>query len=680
MSCPYSFAERPTIDYHRALANNSHVRQLSRRMVKDSTSHPFTNAAAIQEFFDQNGHMVQASKDSARSESFTPKYYTCSSGMMEEYDGAKVRVLSQRIEERITSHVVQATAVVTGLPTINLDQASFNTGTYRIKTPGIYNFTSDVVFSANTLKNNNRADLPNSGDWFTALSIECDGLVVLQGNGKKFSQSTADAASSPTGAFSLITLGNALFAGALFGVGNANYPETVATGFRNANNIIISGFLFLTSSHFAIRGCMNDNVNISGCTFTDHQIGSISLQSATNLTIDLCLFNGSTSPVQVLIASSSGHTFKQILAQFVSMGIPGAADYLSGLNRYMAAKANQARFTTPQRQTSAHYAISLAAGVAPIFTFPNNGTENAVGTAIGGGYAGNNIRITNCLFTGFSCRPVEMVSIGTNIPTDPIGIPLSTLPLFGTAGSLEWKDAFDSTGAFNPNAFLQALTFVVSIIYSGLDAGTLSLLPSNAQTIFNSILTKNATQFFSNAAPIVGAGADLNPMKGLFGIRVVGCTNLVLEGLVMDTFENYGVLTNPTTLPGYSRVLQPHPLIRFRGNDSWFFDFEVCNGVTIRNCAVSRMKTGRGYSFGIDLPSEDSNVAISNVTITNVSSPNTVDTPTVHPGDTFGINVENETGPIAISNVVAIGLTAGGEVFPFPMASSTITLTNVRNL
>jgi hypothetical protein len=565
------------------------------------------------------------------------------------------------------------------LPTFKINQNSVRTGTYRIKTPGIYVFTSNVVFDANYTKAGaNRADLPLNGHWFAAISVECDGPVKFCGNGYKLSQSTNDMINDLPGAFSLILLGNSMFSGAFFATGNAIFPDS-SSNYIPAHNVKITGLKFGSCNHFGIRGSNNNNIRVTYCTFQDEQIGPISMQSPNGFTIDHCLFEGADEPVRVLNDQTTDFTLQNILAFLDSLSVPGAATYLANLNIYVA--ANPARFIKTQVITSAMYGIAISAGITPAFEFPVGTVEDEIARGLAGfpGYTppGTNIVITNCCFNNFISDPVEGVTIGTNIPRTTRETEVPLFPGLIVPTSIQWADAFDSGGSFAPNDFIKALAFVMAFLYPTLPPFITNVLPANALTVFNAILNDDGPTFFSNVSPIVGAGADFTHLKGLFGIRLIGLDGVKINNITMNKFNIKGARgIDPETLPGYQLLTNPQPIKRYTGGDLWFMAVETCQNISINKIYLKHAITDFGYCFGIHLAVDDSNVTVQNVVISYMSAPNTVESATTDTGDVFGITVEDNTGPILIKNAVIKNLTAGGEIIPFASASPTINLVN----
>lgn len=209
-------------------------------------------------------------------------------------------------------------------------------------------------------------------------------------------------------------------------------------------------------------------------------------------------------------------------------------------------------------------------------------------------------------------------------------------------------------------------------------AGLIPLYPTNSLAIFNSILTSDEAQFNANAAPIVSCQSDGTAnAKGLFGLRMIGANNLTMNNVKMENFNATGpVPINPSDLPGYSNLSATLPVTRSRGNDAWFASLEVCKNVTISNFDMADMTSVHGYTFGVHSAGDDANITITSSSLENMSSPNTIVTPTMDQGDVNGFTVDNNIGGVILQNLTTSNLVGGGNITPFATPSSTISVTN----
>jgi hypothetical protein len=484
------------------------------------------------------------------------------------------------------------------------------------------------------------------------------------------------------GTFANVLLGNNQFSGNIFGGGGSRFPDT--TSYVAANNVIVKNLKTIgMSSHFGIMGNNNDNIKIECCSVADCQVADVYMQSVQGFVMENTDLSGSTTPVFVFQEQTQLVLMNQQYPQLIAAGVPGAAEHFAALQAYVA--ANPARFNPPPAQypSSALYGLFMVPGPTAPYPFPMNAETVAASAALADGFRNGeynaNVRISNCKFSNFITSFDEIVAIGTNTSDPPSPVyPVATWPLiiFGLFGCIQWKDAFDTLGNFSPNAFLQALVFIMNYVYPSLGPAQ-GLVPTNSLLIFDSILNPDANKFFSNAAPIVSTQSDGTTAKGVFALRIIATKNAHLDHLKFHNVQSLGPAPIiPSTLPGYASVTLPQPVVRSRGNDAWFDSFEVCDNINYEYGKYKHIKSLHGYVFGIDLAGEDQNIKISKVNITDLSAPNTIETETMDLGDVFPFAVENEIGTIELKNVRTCDFEAGGEVLPFPSPSPTVILTN----
>lgn len=592
--------------------------------------------------------------------------------------GAK-RVLDSKRNLSVRNATVNGDLKVKGNFTANglfvMTQKDFDTGTLRITQPGTYRLVEDVVFNP-TLT---RADLPVNGFWFAAISIETDN-VVIEGNGFDIRLSDAYAAINPANVYTAILLGNNLFSGNLFGLNGSRYPDT--SSYVAANNVRINNLRVSYSSHFGIRGSNNTCVIIKYCSFENCLITSVSLQGPVQLEIDNCKFRGATIPPPSIAEQTTLLLLRQTLQTMITNNVPGSVAELAALNAWVA--ANPSRFVPTETFPSTLYGIFITTGAVAVFRFPMNSATNATSKFVAGGRDSENVKITNCEFRDFTISARELVTVGTNLPQPPNdppfpGLPLVVLPLsfLGAFAQLEWRDVFPS-GTFAPNAFAHAIAFMANWTYPQLDPGTQSALPPNTPQIITSVLTSNLGLFNANAAPVGGQNDQI--IKGLFGIRAIGVTNLWMDNIFMENFQSIGPSpVDPTTLPGYGSIT-PQPIVRNRMNDVWFTSVEVCENVKISNSYWDGITSAHGWVFGLDNPQETHNYMVENSLVENMSAPGAATSVVEPDGQVFAYTANNGIAGDVFINVTTENLSATGGVTHFPTPSPTITLINAVQL
>lgn len=178
-----------------------------------------------------------------------------------------------------------------------LSQSDFESGTYRITTPGLYVLCEHIVFNPSTppdLQPTRYGHPAYSMGYFAALTIECDG-VILNLNGHTMQQSYEHYFTQRF--FSLIELANSPFVlgqgpGTLNTTDNANHALTPAT-----NCLILNGTLGL-SSHSAVHGNNNRNVVLQNLCLTQFEVAGVQLNGVHHAYVeDVQMTSITTAPL-----------------------------------------------------------------------------------------------------------------------------------------------------------------------------------------------------------------------------------------------------------------------------------------------------------------------------------------------------------------------------------------------
>ena len=160
---------------------------------------------------------------------------------------------------------------------IPLAQVDFVSGSYRITKPGYYYFVEDIFFNPDPVQEQTRTDKPQIGAWFTALSIECDN-VVIDLNTKTFAVDNAFLESQKLKVFSLIEFGNSPFP-------LAKFPFFAYTGESEpifANNIVVKNGTIGASPHHGLHGNSNSNIQIYDVVIRDWEVAGIAFNGLSS--------------------------------------------------------------------------------------------------------------------------------------------------------------------------------------------------------------------------------------------------------------------------------------------------------------------------------------------------------------------------------------------------------------
>lgn len=184
-----------------------------------------------------------------------------------------------------------------------LSNSDFSNGTYRIKTPGIYKLTENIVFSpnSNVFTSENCMDLKNVLDnfhptdqqseeypkppyqfgFFAAITIECDDVVIDLNN---FSIEQSMMHYIHQRFFSIIELNKSPF---IKTQGPSDFGDAKTNNGDFPKNICIKNGLLGRSSHHSIHGNGNKNVLLENLTIKDFEVAAIALNGSENL---ICRF------------------------------------------------------------------------------------------------------------------------------------------------------------------------------------------------------------------------------------------------------------------------------------------------------------------------------------------------------------------------------------------------------
>jgi len=158
---------------------------------------------------------------------------------------------------------------------VEISQADFASGTYRITQPGYYFLTENIVFDPV----GTRPDMPAIG-WFAAISIEADN-VILDLNQKSIEASQGFVNRNFSKIYSNIALNNAAFPPALgtpmrvFGYCGCPATTDLVPSFVTVDNVVIRNGTLGRSSGSGISGYDVDNLQVYDLVIRDFEAGGV---------------------------------------------------------------------------------------------------------------------------------------------------------------------------------------------------------------------------------------------------------------------------------------------------------------------------------------------------------------------------------------------------------------------
>lgn len=165
-----------------------------------------------------------------------------------------------------------------------LSNSDFKSGTFRIRTPGRYVLTENIIFNPNPENNfqpysyqkkyyNN---FTYSLGFFAAITIETDN-VTIDLNNYSIQQSKGHYKNQRF--YANIELGNSPFT-------PNNGPANFGSVFFNCSNVIIENGYLKLSSHHGIHGNNSSNLVFRNLVIDEYEVGGISLNGCNNIVCD----------------------------------------------------------------------------------------------------------------------------------------------------------------------------------------------------------------------------------------------------------------------------------------------------------------------------------------------------------------------------------------------------------
>ena len=453
---------------------------------------------------------------------------------------------------------------------VSLTQGDFDSGTYRIQTPGYYYLAENISFEPIPSAEAGRADKPVTA-WFAAISIECEN-VVLDLNTKTLDMSQDFIDTHSFKVFSLIELNNSPFPHFVFAFQDA-------TTLAIAKNVVIRNGTLGRSSHHGIHGNSNSNIRMYDLVIRDWEVAGISLNGLKNSEVRNVTISGIEHPVPFSGLITVMKTALLELEVLLTNSDAGAQQYVDALTPVINDPAQNGQDMTAAKHDSIAYGlrISNAVNVGPVLSdHPTLATSDCV-------------LIENVVVCNMQSRVLETVGM-----RDSEG----TLLKGQRFGALRWVDAY-STGTFVPNALIQAQVYTF-------EQNNPSTYPSGFATNILSG-TPNEATFLGQVTPAFGFDFAGHKAKGIFGIRIDGGHGITLRNCHVISLDNEGALgTTLATLPAGSNYSASAVEERFHGNDVYGILLAGCHGCLLENCSSTNCESDNGYVEGISIVGDSS--------------------------------------------------------------------------
>jgi hypothetical protein len=454
---------------------------------------------------------------------------------------------------------------------IPLAQSDFASGTYRITESGYYYLTEDIAFNPDPIQEKKRTDKPLSEEWFTALSVECDN-VIIDLNTKTFYASKEFLDIQLLKLFSLIELSNMPFPNI-----KREFGFKGEKGAIYANNVTIKNGTIGTSPHHGIHGNNNSNVQLYDLVVSDWEVAGIAFNGLKNGVMKNISISGLEHTFSFTGLISVALIARLLLEQLIAAGDTQAQSYIAPLNVMIADPKQNGSIHPSGLNYGNAYGIFLnrTFDIGPVATTKYEAVRNLKSPLSTNAILIEDVRISN-----IKIDTLEAVVIG-----DANGNAIMP-ELFG---SMRWEDAYPD-GVFAPDALLKAQVYI-------LNKSNPKAMPEG---FAQNILSNNPQEsvFTAQARPVFNRDFPIHAQKGIFGIRVDVGTGVTIKNCSVMGLENIGKpgASLADVAAGQNYSFTPG---RFTGNDIHGILLAVCDNCSIENCDVSACSSENGNVYGI---------------------------------------------------------------------------------
>jgi hypothetical protein len=495
-------------------------------------------------------------------------------------------------------------------PTI-LMNSHFATGTYRIRSSGVYKLGENIVFNPNP--GDDHMPTPSqitSGDYpvmptgpyhlgfFTAIAIEADN-VVIDLNGFRLDQSVAHQLQQRF--FSCIQLGGSPF---IPTQGPTNFGDIVLY----PQNVLIRNGTLGKSAHHGIHGNSARNVIVSDVEFTAFEFAGLAINGSTNILCRNISVHDNELNVRVLASYSQSRFVRSFMRKIIDdNGSPGPSILIKGVSKtgldilteLETAMANVYDVVVNGNGVFSDHADAL------FYENTNVGLDgsvygmafNTVGVLVDGfiqnrnSLAGGNenIKLVNIMIDDLESTPMEIVGLTDDSGVSSYGANLQKGPVGDVFRIVEVTNL---DGSYKPNVLANAQLYVSSVGVgpeqrggSSIDADVIAWAGSAGDT------TVAGTHYYQ-----CDGDSMAHTMKGNIGLFLSGTTTLECDELIISNVVNHGSIgenEKPSGLPCQNSGTV------YEGNNSRGLLFVSTKDTTMKNTRVfgTESDTGNGMNY-----------------------------------------------------------------------------------
>ena len=549
--------------------------------------------------------------------------------------------------------------VVENLPACyELSQTNFTKGTYRIRYPGYYKLTENIIFNPNTenpddsfmpsisqrtiQKDENGIDASGpdyptqeSGGYFhmgffSAITVETDN-VIIDLNGYVIQQSELHQLQQRF--FAIIETAAAPFIQTPKGsAGPSQFGEIGAPQIAIGNNLMICNGKLGTSSHHGIHGNLSQNILLDNLMIYNHEVAAIHLNGSDNVIIRDIVIPNASNDVRVSAHYSQSRFLIPFLNKLITQDqdngttttltingiVKNVETILSELTAAMDIIFNAVRDRVPL--TSA----TELNNDAKIFLLPDEKLDgNRYGIVCGqkgpvvGGFQtsrnsenrNNNIIIHNVMIEHLDSNAQEVLACSTENaqevnPHNAYGAPRV---VDAVGGVVRIRDIVDNEGKYKPNVLSNAQFLLKSAKnnHPDVDWGKINIpdrlydwvtQDTGNDMHIDSVITGPAT---NGSLYYIGLGDSMgHHMKGDIGIFLQGGKDCKLYDITMCYFNNMSMMGHEFSDTDSSIPLESYRAVpgKYRGASNMGIGIISCENVSCDRICVSNIYSRTGTS------------------------------------------------------------------------------------
>lgn len=458
---------------------------------------------------------------------------------------------------------------------ILLTNVDFSNGTYRIKKPGIYILSEDIVFNPTFLfpQKSQKEEYPTGKNgayhlgFFAAITVECHN-VIIDLNGYSIKQSKRHNLLQRF--FSIIELASSPFI-------QKQGPHAFTDTIQSANTCLIMNGSLLNSSHHGVHGNNTHNIVLYNLDIHDFEVAGIALNGSTDSVLSHCNLKGRKSGIPVLSSFSQAFFTTRILELLSERDTSIYTNLDSDLQTaYQEIMSNLNQSTYFYNKTDQYdgnmYGIVLNVNGIVINDFLSS-RDNLQGNT--------DILVYKVSIDSIESHPVEIVALSTREKKEGYG-GNRMVGVFGDVFDIE--KVLDNDKKYNGNSLSDAQLYLTER-YPG--KGTLSISNDIVKWSKNEIPFDSLLLNESDIEPtiFVPRGDSMGHiMKGNIGIFISGGTHIVVDTTLIS-----GVRTRGKDV-GSSSLFNKNQLY-FQGSNTYGILTTASKNIEIRSITIKNIES-----------------------------------------------------------------------------------------